>query len=146
MTQRKIFLFSKHDFHLRFASIRKFRFKIINHDFEKEKKKIGSCLVVKTIFLGPGFPISSVFWFVKQFLSYICILAARNATMSTMCTMSSTYSIVNWEIWNICCPMLTGLIVLGDAIAYKRMTCCTLIIGPESDHWLCLSLTDSLTD
>ena len=23
---------------------------------------------------------------------------------------------------------------------------CILFIGPESDHWLCLSLTDSLTD
>ena len=120
MTQRKIFLFSKHDFHLRFASIRKFRFKIINHDF-KRKKIIGSCLVVKTTFRRPCFLHSNVFCFVKLYLSHICISATGSATISTTCTMSSTTCWVNIfsnELGN------QKQLLFNDRVKCARWCCC----------------------
>ena len=38
------------------------------------------------------------------------------------------------------------LYLYSYSFSYSYASAMLLIIGPESDHWLCLSLTDSLTD
>ena len=60
----------------------------------EKKKIIGSCLVVKTTFRRPCFAHLNVFWFAKLFVSYICISATGNATMSTMSTIHM-YHVLN---------------------------------------------------
>ena len=60
----------------------------------------------------------------------------------------------SWILCSCYRPILTGIIfsrcfmtdVLKNFAQCSHLTLYRVIIGPESDHWQCLSLTDSLTN
>ena len=78
----------------------------------------------------------------------------------TMClTAGKFFGLFRWENFNNCPPWSSDVIALTRAgcdtapvpalesnVVVVEIGVSRIITGPESDHWQCLSVTDSLTD